>query len=140
MNIRAPLLSFVIPITAVAAMKPAAVTYYKDVLPVLQKNCQECHRAGEAAPMAFTSFDSTRPWAKAIKAAVLAKKMPPWYADPAYGKFHNARVLSEQEVDTLVKWADNGAVAGNAKDAPKPKEWVEGWSIGKPDMVVEMPN
>jgi hypothetical protein len=123
----------------VAAMKPAAATFYKDVLPVLQRNCQECHRAGEAAPMAFTSYQEVRPWAKAIKASVQSKKMPPWFADPSVGKFHNARVLSAADVDTLVRWADNGAPAGNVKDAPKPVPWIDGWSIGKPDQVVEMP-
>ena len=115
------------------------VTFYKDVLPVLQKNCQGCHRAGEAAPMQFLTYDQTRPWAKAMKAAVLTKKMPPWFADPHYGKFANDRTLSQSEVDTLVNWADTGAKAGNPKDAPKPISWVEGWRIGQPDMVIEMP-
>src|ERR1700719_2514870 len=110
---------------AVAATTPQ-VTFYKDVLPVLQKNCQTCHRPGEAAPMAFLSYDEARPWAKAIKTAGLTKKMPPWYADPHYGKFSNDRSLSQADLDTLVDWADSGAKAGDAKDAPKPVEWVEG--------------
>jgi hypothetical protein len=66
-------------------------TFYKDVLPVLQKNCQTCHRPGEMAPASFLTYDSTRPWAKAIKTAVLTKKMPPWFADPHYGRFANDR-------------------------------------------------
>lgn len=123
---------------ASAATNPQ-VTFYKDVLPVLEKNCQTCHRPGEAAPMAFLSYDETRPWAKAIKTAVLTKKMPPWFADAHYGKFSNDRSLSQTEIDTLVSWADNGSPAGNMKDAPKPIEWVEGWRIGKPDMVLTMP-
>jgi len=89
--------------------------------------------------MSFLTYDSTRPWAKAIKTAVLTKKMPPWYADPHYGKFSNDRSLSQAEIDTLVSWADNGAQAGSPKDAPKPIDWVEGWRIGKPDMVISMP-
>ena len=68
---------------------PSAPTFYKDVLPVLQNNCQECHRPGEAAPMSFLTYESTRPWAKAIKAAVVTKKMPPWFADPNHGRFAN---------------------------------------------------
>jgi hypothetical protein len=123
---------------AAAATTPQP-TFYKDVLPVLQKNCQTCHRPGEAAPMAFLSYDEARPWAKAIKTAVVTKKMPPWYADPHYGKFSNDRSLSQGEMDTLVAWADSGAKAGNPKDAPKPTEWVEGWRIGNPDMVLTMP-
>ena len=123
---------------ASAATTPQ-VTFYKDVLPVLQKNCQTCHRPGEAAPMAFLSYDETRPWAKAIKTAVVTKKMPPWYADPHFGKFSNDRSLAQADMDTLVAWVDSGAKAGNPKDAPKPIDWVEGWRIGKPDLVLSMP-
>ncbi len=115
------------------------VTFNKDVLPVLEKNCQTCHRPGEAAPMSFLSYQTTRPWAKAIKAAVLTKKMPPWFADPHFGKFSNDRTLSQPEIDTLVAWADSGAKEGDPKDAPKPLNFVEGWRIGKPDMVLTMP-
>ena len=122
--------------TAAAA---APATYYKDVLPVLQKNCQSCHRPGEAAPMSFLSYESTRPWAKAIKTAVITKKMPPWYADPHFGKFSNDRTMNTAEIETLVSWADNGAAAGDAMDAPAPLSFVEGWRIRKPDMVISMP-
>lgn len=121
-----------------AATAPPPVTFYKNVLPVLQKNCQTCHRPGEAAPMSFLTYDTARPWAKGIKTAVITKKMPPWYADPHYGKFSNDRSLSQAEIDTLVSWADTGAQAGNPKDAPKPTEWVEGWRISKPDTVLSM--
>src|SRR5579872_1265956 len=124
----------------VAAAPSKEPTFYKDVLPVLQKNCQSCHRPGEAGPMSFMSYNSTRPYAKAIKAAVLQKKMPPWFADPHYGKFANDRRLADGDIQTLVAWADNGAKAGNTKDAPAPAEFAEGWLIGKPDMVFEVPN
>jgi len=125
---------------ALAAAAPSTEpTFYKDVLPVLQKNCQGCHRPGEAGPMSFLSYESTRPYAKAIKAAVLSKKMPPWFADPHYGKFSNDRTMQESDINTLVAWVDKGAKAGNAKDAPKPVEWAEGWQIGKPDVVFEVP-
>lgn len=115
-------------------------TFYKDVLPVLQRNCQNCHRPGEAGPMSFLTYESTRPWAKAIKAAVATKKMPPWYADPQHGKFSNDRTMSQADVTTLVSWVDGGAKAGNPKEAPAPMNFVEGWAIGKPDVVLEMPN
>ncbi len=123
----------------VAAAPSTEPTFYKDALPVLQKNCQSCHRPGEAGPMSFLSYESTRPYAKAIKAAVLSKKMPPWFADPHYGKFSNDRTMPESEINTLVAWVDKGAKAGNPKDAPKPVEWAEGWQIGKPDAVFEVP-
>src|SRR6202162_2185750 len=126
-------------VLALAAKAPAPVTFYKDALPVLQKNCQECHRPGESGPMSFLSYETTRPWAKAIKTAVLTKKMPPWFADPHFGKFSNDRSLTQADIDTLVSWADTGAPAGNQKDAPKSIEWVEGWRIGKPDQVISMP-
>src|SRR5258707_6794797 len=100
-----------------AAASTSQVTFNKDVLPVLQKNCESCHRPGEAAPMAFITYEQTRPWAKAIKTAVLSKKMPPWFADAHYGKFANDRTLSQAEVDTLVAWSDTGAKEGHSKDA-----------------------
>ena len=86
------------------AISPVAgatnLTFYKDVLPIMQKNCQSCHRPGEIAPMSFLRFESTRPWAKAIKATVLTKKMPPWFADPKYGHFSNDRRLTAAQIDT----------------------------------------
>lgn len=126
--------------TSSAATNPKNVTFHKDVLPVLQKRCQECHRPGEAAPMALLTYKDARPWAKSIKAAVLARKMPPWFADPAHGSFTNDRRLSQDEIDTLAAWADGGAKEGNAKDAPAPLSFSTGWTIGKPDAVFEMPN
>jgi hypothetical protein len=124
---------------AVMAAPVPEPTFYKDALPVLEKNCQGCHRPGEAAPMSFLTYESTRPYAKAIKGAVLTKKMPPWFADPHYGKFSNDRTLSEADVKTLVAWVDGGAKAGNPKDAPAALQFAEGWAIGKPDMVFEIP-
>src|SRR5262249_22845304 len=116
---------------------PAAITFNKQVLPVLQKRCQECHRPGEAAPFSLLTYKDARPWAKAMKGAVLSKKMPPWFADPAVGHFANDRRLAPEEVRTLVAWADQGALEGDPKDAPAPLQFTEGWTIGKPDVVYE---
>ncbi len=116
-----------------------APTFYKNVLPVLQQNCQACHRPGEAAPMSFLSYESTRPWAKSIREAVLSKKMPPWFADPAHGKFSNDRTLTKADADVLAAWVEAGAPAGDPKDAPKPRVFTEGWNIGTPDLILEMP-
>src|ERR1044071_1255362 len=92
-----------------AASIPANPTYYKDVVPILQARCQGCHRPGEAAPMSFLTYRETRPWAKAIREAVLTRKMPPWLADPHYGKFANDRSLTQAQIATFSAWAAAGA-------------------------------
>jgi copper type II ascorbate-dependent monooxygenase-like protein len=114
------------------------VTFYKDVLPVLQAKCQSCHRPGEMAPMSFLTYESTRPWAKAMKAATSSRKMPPWNLDPQYGHFKDDAALSEKELATIGAWVDGGALEGNVKDAPPPVEFVQGWR-SKPDVILEMP-
>src|ERR1700719_3258200 len=124
--------------TAALAAPNSPATFNKDVLPILQKNCQGCHRPGEVAPMSLLTYTDARPWAKAMKAAVVTEKMPPWFADPNYGHFANDRRLSAAEVATLVNWADNGAAEGDQKDAPAPLKFEDGWNI-KPDMIIEMP-
>src|SRR5712692_11313038 len=112
---------FVMGMMAMAAPIPStAVTFNKDVLPILQKNCQECHRPGEVAPMSLLNYTDARPWAKAIKAAVVTQKMPPWFADPKYGHFSNERKLTQKQIDTLVAWAENGAPEGDRTDGPAP--------------------
>jgi hypothetical protein len=114
-------------------------TFYRDVLPILQKNCQTCHRPGEAAPMSFLTYKDTRPWAKAMKTAVVSRKMPPWFADPEYGHFLNDRSLAPAAIDTIARWADDGAPEGNPKDAPPPVRWPEGWQV-QPDIIVQGPS
>ncbi len=122
----------------VSAAQTPPVTFSKDVLPILQKNCQRCHRPGEIAPMSFLTYESTRPWATAIKAAVVSKKMPPWFADPQHGRFSNDRSLNPADIDTLVKWVDGGAVMGDRHEAPPAVAWPDGWQI-TPDIVVTAP-
>jgi hypothetical protein len=126
--------------TALAATNSGSVTFNKEVLPILQSRCQECHRPGDIAPMSLITYKDARPWAKSIRQAVITKKMPPWFADPHVGKFANDRSLSQAEIDTLVAWVDGGAREGDPKDAPAPRQFIEGWSMGKPDLVLEMPN
>jgi hypothetical protein len=130
--------SFMAMAAAAASNAPASVTFNRDVLPILQKNCQGCHRPGEVAPMSLLTYSDARPWAKAIKVAVVSQKMPPWFADPRYGHFANDRRLSQGDINTLVSWVDNGAAEGDAKDKPAPLNFQDGWNI-KPDMVIEMP-
>src|SRR5450755_4179631 len=125
-------LIFAICFAGTAAPKPAPVTFSKEVAPILQQSCQGCHRPGEAAPFSLLTYEQARPWAKAMREAVVMKKMPPWFADPHYGSFSNDRSLSPKETATLVAWADGGALEGNPKDLPTPVTFVEGWRIGKP--------
>ena len=138
-----PRLPFFLPLLPLAAFAATVShthpTYYKDVLPIFQDHCQECHRAGEIAPFALTDYKGTRPWAKSIKAAVLTKKMPPWFADPGCGHFSNDRSLTSAQIDTLTAWVDSGAPAGDVKDAPAPRHWTDGWNIPTPDAVIGMP-
>jgi hypothetical protein len=118
----------------------AEVTFHKDVEPILQRSCQECHRPGEIAPMSLLTYQQVRPYARAIKADALQKKMPPWPADPHFAKFSNDRSLTPAEIEILSAWADTGAAEGDKSDAPKPRTWVEGWNIAKPDVVIQMPS
>ena len=89
--------------------------------------------------MPFMTYEQTRPWAAAIKLAVQSKQMPPWFADPRYGKFSNDPSLTPQQIAVLVTWADAGAPAGSPRDAPPPRHWAKGWNIPEPDKVVQMP-
>ena len=126
-------------VAAAAADQSSPASFSKDVLPILQKNCQTCHRPGQVAPMSLIGYKETRPWAKAIKAAVTARKMPPWFADPKYGHFTNDRSLKQSDIDTLVKWADTGAPEGDPIDAPAPITWPSGgWNV-TPDVVMDLP-
>lgn len=133
------LFGLLIPAAALFAQTPHDVTFYRDVLPVLQSHCQACHRAGEVGPMALGSYDQARPWAKAIKQAVLLGKMPPWNADAPQGRFGNDPRLSQQDKDALAAWADTGAPAGDPKDAPRPVHFADGWSIDQPDQIFSVP-
>jgi hypothetical protein len=124
---------------AAAAAPNSAITFDKDVLPILQKNCQTCHRPGEVAPMSLLTYKDARPWARAMKTALLTQKMPPWFADPKYGHFANDRTMKESDIQTIVSWVDNGAPEGDPKDAPPPVTFQDGWNL-KPDLIIEMPN
>ena len=116
-------------VPAALTASPANPTFYRDVLPILQSRCQECHRPGEVAPMPFLTYSQVRPWAKAIRASVVTRKMPPWFADPCCGKFSNDRSLSAEERDTLANWAETGAVQGDPRNAPPPRAWLDGWNL-----------
>lgn len=122
--------------------KPKAdgrITYAKQISRILQKNCQECHRPGQIAPMSLLSFEDALSWSDTIREVISEGRMPPWYADPRYGKFSNDRRLSPQDKETLLAWIDNRTPRGDDKDLPPPRRFPEGWKIGTPDLIVEMP-
>jgi mono/diheme cytochrome c family protein len=116
----------------------AATTFYKDVLPILEQHCHACHRAGEIGPMPLITYAQARPWARAIREAVTLRKMPPWFADPHFGRFANDPSLSPAEIAAIQSWADSGAPEGRKEDAPPPVEWPAGGVTSSPDLVAGM--
>ena len=116
------------------------VTFSTDVAPILYKKCVSCHHPGDIAPMSLLTYKDTRPWASAIRQAVLTRRMPPWHADPHYGTFENDPSLSQAEIDIIRTWVEQGAKEGNSKDLPATPAFVEGWRIGRPDLVFSMAN
>ena len=113
-------------------------TFAKDVAPIFYSRCIECHRPTMFAPMSLVKYDEARPWARAIKQRVAARTMPPWGADPTHGVFKNDPRLSDKEIATILAWVDGGSPRGDDADLPVPPTFVDGWTIGKPDMVFAM--
>jgi hypothetical protein len=130
---------------AAADTAPKPVTFAKDIAPIFQEKCQDCHRNGSMAPMSLVTYEETRPWAKSIKQRVATKQMPPWHIDKTVGVTHfaNDRSLSDEQIATIVRWVDAGAPMGNAKDMPPAKQWPteNGWQaaakLGPPDLVIQ---
>lgn len=116
------------------------VTYTKDVAPIFFKHCVECHRPGDIGPFAMTDFETTRAWAKAIQKAVHTREMPPWHADSSKVEYANDRSLSQEEIDTIVKWVDQGAKRGNMDDMPPLPDFENAWAMGDPDLVLNAEN
>jgi mono/diheme cytochrome c family protein len=117
---------------------PKDVTYNRDVAPILYKNCVMCHRPNDIAPMSLLTYKDTRPWARAIREAVVQRKMPPWHADPDVGDFLNDPRLSAQDIATIDAWVRTGTKEGDAKDLPPAPMFPVGWHI-KPDAVFTIP-
>src|SRR6186997_2789518 len=133
---------------AASAQAPAnSPTFSKDIAPILQAKCQECHQPNSIAPMSLITFQEARPWARSIKDRVAARQMPPWHIDKTVGitEFENDRSLSDKEIDTIVKWVDAGSPKGDPKDMPAAKVWPneQGWNFAKmfgqkePDMIIK---
>jgi peroxiredoxin len=116
-----------------------AVSYAGDVARIVQEKCQSCHRPGQVGPFSLLSYDDARKHAAMIGEVVEERRMPPWHADPRFGHFRNDRSLSARERATLLAWVEQGAPLGDPKDLPPPRTFPQGWSIGQPDVVFEMP-
>ena len=119
------------------------VTFTKDIVPILQRSCQVCHRQGEMAPMSLVTYEEVRPWARAIKNRVVAREMPPWHIDRHIGlqQFKDDPSLSDAEVTLVAQWVDNGAPKGDPADMPPLREFPDAaaWQIGEPDLVIRYP-
>jgi hypothetical protein len=135
----------ILPGLAVAA-EPAAPTFTKDIAPIFQEKCEACHRPDSIAPMSLQTYEAARPWARAIKARVAERQMPPWHIDKNVGiqKFKNDRSLTDEQIATIVKWVDAGAPKGDPKDMPPAVQWPggQGWNFAsmfgqaEPDWIV----
>ncbi len=125
--------------STIASSGPSArVNFNRDVAPILQKNCMHCHRPGEIGPMSLLTYKDVRPWARSIREVVRERSMPPWLADPRYGEFSNDRRLSQKDIETIDAWVVGGAPEGAPEDLPPNPRFVEGWTIGPPDLVLPM--
>jgi hypothetical protein len=121
-----------------AGAKP---TFYRDIAPILNSHCIQCHRPGQVAPMSLITYEQVRPWAIAIKEAVLMKKMPPWPASAPTGYFSNDWRLTEEQIDTLRQWAELRAPAGDPGNTPPlTRDFADGWEMGAPDVVLTLPH
>ena len=120
-------------------VKVGAVTYAADVSRVIQEKCQSCHRPNQVGPFSLLTYDDARKHSAMIREVVDERRMPPWHADPRYGHFINDRSLTAKERATLLAWVDQGTPLGDPKQLPEPRSFPQGWSIGKPDVVFELP-
>jgi hypothetical protein len=132
---------------AAADAVPAKPTFTKDIAPIFQEKCEACHRTNSIAPMSLVTYEESRPWARSIKTRVTARQMPPWHIDKTVGiqEFKNDRSLSDEQIETISRWVDQGAPKGDVKDMPAPKQWPneQGWNFAhlfgqtEPDLIVK---
>mgnify|MGYP001439697931 CR=1 FL=1 len=123
---------------------PREVTFAKDIAPILQRSCENCHRTNGVAPMPLTSYEEVRPWAAAIKRKTASREMPPWFIEKTLGiqKFKDDPSLTDGEIATIATWVDRAAPQGNPADMPPPRHYADpaGWTIGTPDLIVSTPD
>ena len=126
-----------------AQAPPRTVTFTRDIAPILQRSCENCHRTNGVAPMPLTTYEEVRPWAAAIKRKTAMREMPPWFIEKTIGiqRFKDDPSLSDDEIETIATWVDGGAPRGNPADMPAPRRYADtaGWTIGTPDLIVSSP-
>ncbi len=127
------------PLAAFSAKPNSEITFSADVAPILYSHCVSCHHAGAIAPMSLLTYREVRPWASSIRESVATRTMPPWKADPHYGKWSNDPTLSDREIATIQAWVSNGAPEGDPKVMPAVPVFSTDWKIGKPDAVIPIP-
>lgn len=114
-------------------------TFHRDIVPILNQHCVECHRDGEIGPFALQDYDEVTGWGDMMLEVVDQKRMPPWGADPNVGEFAGAREMSPRQIETLRRWVAEGMLKGNSDDQPEPPRFVDGWQLPRqPDQIVEM--
>lgn len=124
---------------AAPAQETAGRTFYRDILPVFQKYCIDCHRVGGSAPQSLETYDLARSWLRTSRRTMREKSMPPWFADPAVGHWKNANLPTEEEISLVADWVKDGAEPGTEADAPAPLDYSAAWRLGDPDVVLEAP-
>ncbi len=133
------LVCFAISLDGLAQASASDLTFTKNVAPILYQHCVKCHHAGDIAPMSLLTYKEVRPWAAAIREAVVSRKMPPWMADPSVGHWSNDPRLSDAEIQTIKAWVEGPKLEGDPKDLPPAPEFPDGWKIGEPDAVIAIP-
>ena len=133
------LLIILITLTLLAPTLHAEITYSEHIAPILQKQCQTCHRQGEVAPFSLTDYREAKAWATEIAEYTKARLMPPWKPAHGYGNFKNERRLTDKQIEMISQWAAAGAPAGDLSKTPPNPKFHDGWALGKPDHIVEMP-
>lgn len=118
----------------------STITFTKQIAPIFQKRCEECHHNGGAAPMSLVSYEEVRPWAKSIREKVSNRQMPPFHASGAIGRYHDDPRLMDEEIAMIKNWVDAGAPKGNLKDSPAPITWKNDWKLGAPDLTLTVKN
>jgi hypothetical protein len=119
--------------------QPKPPTFTKDVAPILQRRCEECHRAGGVAPVSLVTYKEVRPWARSIREKVVKREMPPFHAKGDVGRYHDDPRLTDSEIATISDWVEAGAREGDPKDLPPRRVWKDEWSFGEPDLTVSRP-
>src|ERR1700730_14628217 len=122
-----------------SALSPADVTFTETIAPIVYQNCVTCHRPGEAAPLSLISYDDVKKRGALIVTVTKSRYMPPWHAEHGYGEFADERRLTDEQISTIAGWVEQGMAEGDPAKMPNLPQFTEGWHLGKPDLILEMP-